>query len=186
MLDCWSDKTIGSLSPAEATQLLIRHLEQTCSDFVVHSIKEALLEVTGSPRRIRSSPLLSQSNLPNRLPEPLKNFNFTGYTDPIVDNSHRSGNKISISIAGNVGLIGTVGGENLRNRITNTGIMTLTIPLEMYSSPEETKQVSNKMKDDITKTRDDYQTGVTSLRRKDTNILDRRIIDKVDLDLDYS
>ena len=68
MLDQWSDQTIGSLSPAEASQLLIRHLEQTCSDFVVHSIKEAKLEVTGNPRRIRSSPLLRQSNLPIRLP----------------------------------------------------------------------------------------------------------------------
>ena len=46
----------------------------------------------------------------------------------------------------------------------------------MHSSPVETQKVSNIMKDDIPTAHDDYETGLTSLWRKDTNFLDRRII----------
>ena len=63
MLDQWCDQTLGSLPPAEASQLLLHHLEETCSSFVVHSIREA-------QRQVAVDPLPSKRHAPNRRQNP--------------------------------------------------------------------------------------------------------------------
>ena len=105
MLDRWCDQTLGSLPPEEAFQLLIRHLEETCSDFVVHSIREIRQEVTGNPRASLSSPLPSQSHLPNRRQNPtLKRPE----TETVTYHFH-----------GPINSLGSVGGDRNCSRIGN-------------------------------------------------------------------